>query len=864
MSLIALGCFFVFGAQDTLAVIPPEIGDPIPMPAGRAAAFEALGIEPSLLFRSRASEPSTTEAQAILTRRHFFQAAFLRQNNRLSEALEQLNSAERLDPSNYNVQLAKADVLLNLGKNEDSLRLLNKILTVRPDDTRTLLLKAQALLNQSETGPRNRRVEAIKGAQTVLQTARKATPRNEDVLRTLIGVFARQSDLTGLESAYRDLIEAAPRDPAPKLMMARILSETNRPDESLQFYDKVINQRRTFIPARLEKARLLEAMGRLEEAVQTYQDAILVSPRERQATEALDRLLRLMHRGDDAREKILAAYSDFSARFPYSAEIRRLYAERLLAFGDKEAAVREFRRIVQGDEENPDAHLNLGRLLLSLNRQQEALTELRRAHDLSPTNGDIIHLLGNTLLAMGMDEEAMQLFSRAVRDQPNAPRVLLGLASLLAERDKETEVLDLLEKALPEIEKDADQLAQAGEIFLRIRNFPRAARLFATAAGMKPADWPLLQRAIRAHIRVNQPDLAAALIDRARAAQIQRSPEQLFLFLGEEFQAWGFTREAEIWYRRALKESPDSLNALSRLVSLLSINRKTDEALKVLRSPEVTQLLGDESLRLQSAVFMDARKFPESIKALQTYAERRPGSLEPLLLLAESQAQAGQAKEAIETLQNAKNKFGESDNLTFGRGLVLFRLKQYAEAIKTFSSIIENRSERASEAYFFLAISLYDSGEKDKAEQTYRTGLAEFPNNPNLMNGLAYKLADANRNLDEARQLVERALIFEPRSGHFIDTLAWVHFRQGRHELAYDLIREALFLMGDDAELLEHKGQILEALNRREDAIEAYQRSLATGDKRPFVVQRLEELKPGRSTSPARSSSSGRSRNASQ
>ncbi|MCE1160226.1 MAG: tetratricopeptide repeat protein [Burkholderiales bacterium] len=72
-------------------------------------------------------------------------------------------------------------------------------------------------------------------------------------------------------------------------------------------------------------------------------------------------------------------------------------------------------------------------------------------------------------------------------------------------------------------------------------------------------------------------------------------------------------------------------------------------------------------------------------------------------------------------------------------------------------------------------------------EQLYRLS----PNDPEAMNNLGYFLADHNLRLDEANQLITRALQKSPKAPHIIDSAAWVAYRQNDLDKALKLAQQA-------------------------------------------------------------------------
>jgi len=85
----------------------------------------------------------------------------------------------------------------------------------------------------------------------------------------------------------------------------------------------------------------------------------------------------------------------------------------------------------------------------------------------------------------------------------------------------------------------------------------------------------------------------------------------------------------------------------------------------------------------------------------------------------------------------------------------------------------------------------------DEAEKQFRTVLKAEPDHAGALNYLGYMLADRNVRLDEAQQLISKAVDLEPDNGAYLDSLGWVHFRQNRLDQAADELRQALDSRGD-------------------------------------------------------------------
>jgi len=103
-----------------------------------------------------------------------------------------------------------------------------------------------------------------------------------------------------------------------------------------------------------------------------------------------------------------------------------------------------------------------------------------------------------------------------------------------------------------------------------------------------------------------------------------------------------------------------------------------------------------------------------------------------------------------------------------------------------------------------LAIAYERLDQDDLAERHFFNALDINPNDPYTLNYLGYWWADEGRNLDQAIQLIERAVRLRPDSGFFVDSLGWVHFKLGNIDLAVAFLEKATLLEPADPVITDH------------------------------------------------------------
>jgi len=131
----------------------------------------------------------------------------------------------------------------------------------------------------------------------------------------------------------------------------------------------------------------------------------------------------------------------------------------------------------------------------------------------------------------------------------------------------------------------------------------------------------------------------------------------------------------------------------------------------------------------------------------------------------------------------------------------------------------------------------------------YQRALEQEPDNPLLLNNLAYLYADElEENLLEAEKMAERAVQLAPDQFAFWDTLGWVYFKLGKYEKAVAPLVRGAQLDPREAACPYHLGAVYEALKQPDQARQAYRRAAALGGEYGHqarkALERLEK-QPG-------------------
>lgn len=120
---------------------------------------------------------------------------------------------------------------------------------------------------------------------------------------------------------------------------------------------------------------------------------------------------------------------------------------------------------------------------------------------------------------------------------------------------------------------------------------------------------------------------------------------------------------------------------------------------------------------------------------------------------------------------------------------------KYDEAVDLLKGYGIDRAENDYQKSLYestLGDILYAAGQKDSAFTAYDRALAYNPDNSSVLNNMAYFMAVDGIDLQKAEKYIRHALMFDANNPTFIDTYAWVLFKQKDYPAARRQIDRAL------------------------------------------------------------------------
>ncbi|MDQ6957306.1 MAG: tetratricopeptide repeat protein, partial [Mariprofundaceae bacterium] len=266
-------------------------------------------------------------------------------------------------------------------------------------------------------------------------------------------------------------------------------------------------------------------------------------------------------------------------------------------------------------------------------------------------------------------------------------------------------------------------------------------------------------------------------------------------------------------FHKALQIAPKNQSYRFYVASSLEALQKNKEARALYQQIDPQHGLWKEAqLRLASMDFI-AKKYTSSHQHIQKVLKKDPANSQAWVLLSTIYLAQEKFQQLLDKTQPAMYLEKVPTRLQMNRAIAFEHFKRYEDIERALKSLLDNNPEHAD-----------------------------------ALNFLAYTYAEQGIKLDEAKNYIQRALAQKTNDGYYLDTLAWIYYKNGEYNNAISTQQKALKTVTDDATMHEHLGDMFWKQGEKEKAIQQWQTALSLQPDKPSVLQR--KIKHGLNNSP--------------
>ena len=525
-----------------------------------------------------------------------------------------------------------------------------------------------------------------------------------------------------------------------------------------------------------------------------------------------------------------------------------------------DAAFDLLRRCVEIDSTKSEAYYYLSQYYSGLKQKEPAIACIQKAAALEPSNSTYQETLANAYINMRRYDEAAQVLERLYDEHRDRDDVLGVLIQLYEEQHEYESAIKALTK-LETLEGKSERLSYAksnfytqlgdkkaaiAEMKILADQYPndqnyrclyantlfvngqkkKALAIYDDVLKIEPENRNALMALLAYEKDEGDPDKADALTERILTGKNTTSQDKILLM------------------RQEIGQSEQEGGDSTRVLNLFR---------RMLVQPQM-----DADVAILCATYMNLKKMPnDTISAvLEKVLDIAPDNAAARLQLVSYAWQAEDMPRIISLCQDARQYNPDEMAFYYYQGIAYYKQEELDLALNAFQNgigVITQQSDPdiVSDFYAVMGDILHQKGLDKEAYAAYDSCLQWKDDNYGCLNNYAYYLSEQGVQLDKAEQMSYRAIKAEPKNATFLDTYAWILFKQGRYSEAKIYIDQTLQCDSDtSAVLLEHAGDIYYHAGQRDQALTYWQQALVRTtekedpkDDRKAILTRKIKLK---------------------
>ncbi|MGL5016281.1 MAG: tetratricopeptide repeat protein [Bacteroidales bacterium] len=553
--------------------------------------------------------------------------------------------------------------------------------------------------------------------------------------------------------------------------------------------------------------------------------------------------------------RMKVASSDSSLKPLLSSEQARLSQYYLMegirykAIEQHDVAFDYLTKSLEVDSLNSAALFVISNYYLTLNDPLRALNSLQKAVSVDSTNYWYLFSSANLSQQMNLNQEASEYYKRLIAGHPSNPELDYSLSEVYAnmgEIEKSIQTLDKLEEKVGPMEVIS---LQKSRLYSSINQEDKAKEEMDKLIAHFPNQ--IHYRILMGDISLGKGDLSAANSYYQSAKSVDPNNGQLQLSLANYYTQIGEKDSADMAIESALRNSTleieSKLDILEDYLKTLYLKKEGMKEVESLFSillesnPQNVKLY-----KLYASYLITEGEFSKALTNLDIAVGLEPTSKELWLQALDVSFRAQDFSASEKLCERALEYHPKVGEFYYYRSVALGVDSLYSQAISVLEdglTKMENREPKFLSACYTHIADLYHLQDNMlECFNYYEKAIEVYPDNASALNNYAYFLSLDNVRLNDAEKMSGRAVKLEPENSTYLDTYAWIYFKQGNYFLAKVYIEMAIRNGGDKSDvIIEHYGDILYQNGDVDKAVEQWKLSLELGSKSESIHKKIEE-----------------------
>lgn len=496
--------------------------------------------------------------------------------------------------------------------------------------------------------------------------------------------------------------------------------------------------------------------------------------------------------------------------------------------------------------------INMAQVATVAKQNEKALYYLYQAVKYAPDNANYRYALASMLERQELFSDAVEQYEKLLKIDPDNSENRFSLANLYVregELGKAIDILDDLEREYGIIESISVNKMQ---LYIQMGDVDGAEKEVKGLIEKYPEEPKFYQ--LLGDFYLDQSKYDKALIAYNKILELDPKSKKYPAIMLHFYSAKGDKETARAFVKEIIGNK--DLDPIYKSALVYSYIDELPENLK--KGREVRELLdlmlqnhpGDPTFLSASVIWYMANKdYEKAREEVKRALEINPKNIGLWGLSIDIEVSVEDIPAALEISKSALNLFPEDSRFYLNLGIFLFHQNLLEEAVQTFQKGIERIEPKEpvvlSIFYGQLGDLYQELKQFDAVREVYEKALEYNPNNESVLNNYSYFLAVRGEDLKKAERMSALSIKLSPNNPTFLDTYAWVFFKQGNYTLAKLYIKSAFNSSEkeESADLHDHYGDILFMNGEEDEAVKEWEKALELGCKNVELPKKIKDRK---------------------
>lgn len=495
---------------------------------------------------------------------------------------------------------------------------------------------------------------------------------------------------------------------------------------------------------------------------------------------------------------------------------------RLKSTGRVEEAIDKFEQCLTIRQNDDAVYYALSELELMRDNENASADYIKKAADIDPANTWYIQELAYMYLNKKDYPNALKNFDKLTKKEPRNIDWLYGTAQAAMESGNLTKCMEAMNKVEDQLGLNPQVSLQKYSIYMDAGKKEEAFKELEKAREVFPNEPSLIGTTVDYYYQTNQPDKAANMLEELVKAEPENG--RAHLALADIYQREGNEPKAFESLRKAFNSDDVELDTKMNILikvheTSFEIDPQFYDLVDILVDKYPTEA---KSHSIHGDYLLSASKEDEALaaykKALEFDGNQYPIWNQVLIM----EYQQGKNEELYQDSKRCLELFPTIGTVYLLNGVSANQTKRYSEALEVLTvgqEMVYNDKAISAEFSGQLGEASFGLKEYAQGKAHYKKALELDPNSQLIKNNYAYRLANANMDLELAESLIKQVLVRAPGEAQFLDTYGWVLFQKKDYTSAKAQFESAYTFNTKDETILEHLGDTYFKLNDLEKAL---------------------------------------------